>query len=133
MSVAAQYHRSDIVKSALHLTAPAIALALLAAHFLRGSALAPSAAALLALALLFVPRPWAARAAQAALALGVVEWLRTLGALVAQRIASGEPWLRLAAILGGVALLTALSLVVFRAAAVRAHFGHRTATKPRGS
>jgi len=118
------------VKSVLRLVLPAVALALLAAHFLRGSELALASAAVLALALLFLPRPWAARTAQAALGLGVIEWLRTLAALVAQRISSGEPWLRLAAILGAVALLTALSLVVFRAAPVRAHFRLRTADDP---
>lgn len=110
------------MKIAVRLVPPALALVVLAAHFLRDGNLALVASALLALVLLFVPRPWAARVVQVALVLGVVEWLRTLGALTAQRISSGEPWLRLVAILGGVAVLTGLSLLVFRAAAVRARF-----------
>lgn len=110
------------MKIAVRLLLPALALVLLAAHFLRDGDLALVASALLALVLLLVPRPWAARIVQLALVLGVIEWLRTLSALTAQRISSGEPWLRLVAILGGVAVLTGLSLLVFRAAAVRAYF-----------
>jgi hypothetical protein len=56
------------------------------------------------------------------LLVGAVEWLRTLAVLAAQRIAAGQPWLRLAVILGAVALLTAAAALVFRHPALRGRF-----------
>jgi hypothetical protein len=49
--------------------------------------------------------------------------VRTLAALVAARMALGQPYLRLSLILGGVAALTAASALVFRARRVRRWFG----------
>ncbi|MEP7182608.1 MAG: hypothetical protein ABI886_10500 [Betaproteobacteria bacterium] len=108
--------------TALRLAPAVLSLAVLAAHFFRSGDVAPAALALAAAALLFVPWRWAARVVQVALALGTIEWLRTLAALVTQRQSAGEPWLRLAAILGAVALVTALSTLAFRVPSVRAHF-----------
>jgi hypothetical protein len=87
--------------------ATVLASLLLAAHLLRsgGPGLAAVAAALPLL--LLVRRSWATRALQLALAAGSLEWLRTLAALVDLRRGQGEPWLRMAAILGAVALVTA--------------------------
>jgi nitric oxide reductase large subunit len=76
------------------------------------------------LALLFVPRRWAARCLQAGLLLGTVEWARTTAELVAQRQSAHLPWLRMAAILGAVALATAACALVFRSPRVRRHFGY---------
>lgn len=84
-----------------------LALLLLGAHFLRFGRLALVALCLLLLGPLFVPRRWAQRLVSAALALGSLVWLWTLGEDVQQRLAFGMPWLRLAAILGAVALFTA--------------------------
>ena len=89
---------------------------LLAAHFLRAGDLPLVLLALLVPALLWVRRPWAPRVVQAALGLGALEWVRTLWAALAQRQAAGEPWLRMALILGGVALFTALSALAARGA-----------------
>ena len=50
---------------------------------------------------------------QALLVLGALEWLRALYGLAAMRMAFGEPWTRLAFILGAVALFTGLSGLVF--------------------
>jgi hypothetical protein len=57
-------------------------------------------------ALLLVKRPWAARLTQVVLTLGAIEWVRTLLVLAAQRQAAGHSWVRLAVILGAVALVT---------------------------
>jgi hypothetical protein len=59
---------------------------------------------------------------QAALALGAVEWVRTLLDLVAARQAMGAPSTRLALILGGVALATLACALVFRTRRVRRHY-----------
>ena len=106
----------------LRLFPVALALLVLGAHFLRAGSLAMVAAALLAFALLFVRRPWAARAVQFALGLGALEWLRTLALLAAERRAAGVPFLRMTLILAGVALATALSLLAFRTGTVKEHF-----------
>ena len=105
---------------------PALALLLLAAHFLRAAQPAGVVVCLAGIALLFVRRRWAAYAVQVLLVLGTIEWLRTLAVLAAARRAAGEPWLRMAAILSAVALVTAASLFAFRAARVRRRFGHAT-------
>jgi hypothetical protein len=103
--------------------APVVVVALvLAAHFYRAGELAAFAVTLGTLALLAVRRPWAARAFQGGLALGALEWLRTLALLVQARQATGQPYLRLALILAAVALATALAALVFRSRTVRAHF-----------
>jgi hypothetical protein len=106
----------------VRLALPLLALLLLAAHFYRAGWL-PLAALSAALTLLLaVPRPWAARTVQAALVLGAVEWLRALAALAAMRVAAGQPYLRLALILGGVAALTLAAAWIFRHRSLRARF-----------
>ncbi len=73
-------------------------------------------------AILLFPRPWAARVAQLVLVLGGLEWIRTLVQLTVQRSRVGEPWLRMALILGAVALVTICSALVFRLRALRARY-----------
>lgn len=106
---------------------PALAFLVLSAHFFRAGNLPLFAAALLLfLPLLFVRRSWAARTLQAGLALGAVEWIRTLVAFAGQRRAMGLPYTRLAVILGAVALATAACLFVFRSERVKRFFGLET-------
>jgi hypothetical protein len=107
---------------ALRLVPAALALLVLGAHFLRAGNLALVAVALAVAALLFVRRPWAARTVQIALALGALEWLRTLTLLTEERRAIGAPYLRMTLILAAVALATAFSLLAFRSRAVKEHF-----------
>ncbi len=102
---------------------PALALVLLAAHFYRAGLWPLAAVALLLIALLLVPRAWAARAVQIALLAGTIEWLRTLAAFVGERIAVGHPYLRLTVILLAVALFTAATALVFRAYPLRVRYG----------
>ena len=107
---------------ALRLLPAALAFLVLGAHFLRADHLALVVAALAAVAILFVRRPWAARIVQGALVLGALEWLRTLALLAGERRSADAPYLRMTLILAGVALATALSLLAFRSRAVKQHF-----------
>ena len=91
-----------------------LSLVVLGAHFLRARIEVLVVGTLVLLGLLAVPRPWAARIVQAGLVLGALEWLRTLVTLVAARMEAGQPALRMAIILGSVALLTGASALVFR-------------------
>ncbi len=106
----------------IRLLPPALALLLLAAHFYRAGWLPLAVLSLALIALLAVPRAWAARTVQFAMVLGALEWLRTLAAFAAVRVSFGQPYLRLAAILAAVAAFTLLSAWVFRQRAVRARF-----------
>jgi hypothetical protein len=95
---------------------------LLAAHFFRGGNLLAVAVCLFLPLALTVPRRWAARLVQAGLLLGAVEWIRTLVAIASRRETLGEPWVRMAVILGAVAAATLVSILVFRGRAVREHY-----------
>ncbi len=106
----------------LLLALPALALALLAAHFHRAAAWPLMLVCLALIGLLALRRPWVARLVPLCLAAGSVEWVRTGYVLVQQRVALGEPWVRLALILGAVALVTAASAWVFRSPRLRARF-----------
>lgn len=108
--------------SILLLMAPALSLAVLAAHFFRAGTWWLALASAVLIALLAVPRAWVARLVQACLLVGSVEWAWTAVALVQQRIALGQPWARLAVILGAVALLTAVSVLVFRSVRLKARY-----------
>lgn len=108
--------------TALLLLAPALALALLAAHFHRAGEWPLTLACVALIALLALPRAWVARLLQICLVLGAAEWVWTTLVYVQQRMAFGQPWTRLAIILGAVALFTAASALVFERAPVRARF-----------
>lgn len=101
----------------------ALSLLVLGAHFLRRAALVPMMLCVVLLALMWVRRSWAARTLQAALLLGAVEWGRTLSTLLPERQAAGEPWERMAAILGAVGLIALLSALAFEHPALRRRFG----------
>lgn len=93
---------------------PALALLLLAAHFLRVDAWVPVALSAALVGLLAVPRPWAAHAVRIGLALGALEWLRTLITIASVRISAGIPAGRLMVILSAVVVLTLGAILVFR-------------------
>jgi hypothetical protein len=108
----------------------ALSLVVLGAHFLRAGDIVMVGLALVVLGLLGVRRAWAARSLQAVLLLGAAEWVRTLLRLYAERREAGQPALRMAIILGGVALVTALSALVFRASRVRSWYAPRPDSPP---
>jgi hypothetical protein len=87
---------------------------LLGAHFFRAMMYPLAVASLLFPFVLLVPRRWAARLVQIVLVLGALEWIRTALMLVMARQAVGQPWTRMAIILGSVAVFTAASCLVFR-------------------
>lgn len=115
----------------LYLFPPVIAFLLLAAHFFRSENLLIALVCFLATFLVFVRRPWAAYAIQVCLVLGSVEWLRSAISLTLTRSESGEPFLRLAIILGSVTLFTALSALVFRTSELRNHFRIGSVSSPK--
>jgi hypothetical protein len=94
----------------------------LGAHFLRRGDLGLMVACLALLGLLFVRRAWAARLVQLALLAGAFEWLRTLAQSLPVRRAAGEPWARLAAILGGVALVAVLGAALLETRRLRERY-----------
>ncbi|MFN8589701.1 MAG: hypothetical protein U0704_18080 [Candidatus Eisenbacteria bacterium] len=95
---------------------------MLAAHFLRRMQLVPCALCLAAFALLFVRAAWVPRALQVFLVAGALLWGATIAALVPERMAAGEPWGRMAAILGAVAAVALAGAALLSGPRVRAHF-----------
>jgi uncharacterized membrane protein len=116
--------------AALQLLPAVLSLLVLAAHFLRSGNLLMVIVLLTIVGLLGVRRPWAAYTAQAALAVGVIEWIRTLVTLAAERAKAGEPGERMVLILGSVALGTGLSILVFGTARLRRRYGLGAAPGP---
>lgn len=86
-----------------------VAALLAAAHFSRADQWALSVLSLAAPLLLALPGRWPVRLLQALLLGAAAEWVRTAARLAAGRVAAGEPWLRLAAILAAVAAVTVLA------------------------
>lgn len=83
---------------------------ILAGHFLRMGALSGVIVCLALPIVTAVTRArWALRGLQALLVIGSASWIVTGIRIGAQRRAAGEPWLRMALILGAVSALTALA------------------------
>ena len=91
-----------------------ISLLILGAHFSRVDIFPLTLLCLGLPFLLFIKRAWVARLTQIALVLGAIEWVRITLVYVGERQVSGQPWIRLAIILGIVALLTGLSALMFQ-------------------
>ncbi len=96
---------------------------LLAAHFSRNEIMLLTLVSLALPFLLLVRRPWVPRLFQVLLVVGALEWIRRLIALALERQGAGEAWVRMAAILGMVAALTASSALVFRAGGLKGRYG----------
>lgn len=109
--------------TAVLLAPAAVSLLLLAGHFYRAGNPPLALAAIAALGLSAVRRPWSRRALQAVLALGAVEWLRSLAALAATRMSMGLPYARLTLILAAVAALAAAAALLLETARVRRAWG----------
>lgn len=116
-----------------------ISFLLLAAHFLRAGMQAAMILCLVGPFLLLIKKPAAARIVQVMCLLGTAEWLRTLYDLVKLYQGHGLDWTRMAVILGGVALFTAASAMVFFLEPLRRQYKWRNSggdiylniTKPR--
>ncbi len=101
-----------------------VASLLLAAHFFRDGSGLLTALCLLVPLLFAWRRPWSLVVLQAAAYLGAAIWIVTAVQLVQERLAVGAPWTKTAAILGAVAVLTAVSGVLLNSRVVK-HKYHR--------
>ena len=99
-----------------------LSFVLLGAHFLHHGSLALMAASLAAPLVLLLRRGWAARVVQAALLIATLEWVRTAMILAEQRLEEGKPWLRMAVILGTVALWTIGSALLLETPRLRRRY-----------
>ena len=95
---------------------------LLGAHFYRAGQVWLTLLCVVLLLLLFLRKPWVPRLFQVALLLGALEWLLTLNRLMGVYAAMDRPWTRMAMILGGVALFTAASGLVFQGKKLKARY-----------
>ncbi|MEW5775063.1 MAG: 4Fe-4S binding protein, partial [Thermodesulfobacteriota bacterium] len=100
-----------------------LSLLVLAAHALRFGEMGQVAAWLAVTGLLFVRQPWARRAVQGLLAAGFFFWLDVAADLARLRLAMGAPWVRMALILGAVALACAAAAWALEAKRVRERAG----------
>ena len=98
----------------VHLFPVFFSFLLIAAHFQRAGLSFLAVVCLLTPGLLYFTSPWSIRIIQALMFLAAIEWGRTLIYLVQLRQDADMPWMRLAIIIGAVALFTALSTLVFR-------------------
>ena len=96
------------------IVAAVISGVLIAAHFLRAGIHPLVVLGLVFPWLLLAGTRFATRTVQILLVLAAAEWVHTLLVIAAQRHADGQPWLRMALILGGVALFTLLSAALIR-------------------
>jgi hypothetical protein len=96
-----------------------LSLIVLGAHFLRDGNSVGVAAALGLQVLLFVRAWWVARLVQLALVLGSAEWVWTAYELVVVRMAHGQPFLRMAVILGIVAVVTLAAALSIQSATLK--------------
>lgn len=94
-------------------------LLVLGAHFLRYGNAPGVLVSLVLIALLMVRRPWVARLVQIVFVLGALEWTLTLYELVQARAAHGEPFARMAVILGVVAAVSLGSALLFQTPALK--------------
>lgn len=106
-----------------------ISFLLMAAHFFRAGQTGVVIVLLASLLLLTLRKAWVPRVIQLVLLLGAVEWVRTLISVAQIRIELDMPWMRMAIILGAVAVFTALSCLVFRSEALRKRFSDIQSTK----
>mgnify|MGYP006303258947 CR=1 FL=1 len=107
----------------LLLIPPTLSFLFLAAHELRtGDLLQLSGWAGVALVMLTVRRAWARHVSILALCLGLVTWTRVTVELLRFRMFTGEPYARLLAIMGSVALLMLVSVLILLSRRMRARF-----------
>ncbi|MFW5946851.1 MAG: hypothetical protein ACOCUW_00050 [Gemmatimonadota bacterium] len=97
----------------------ALSMVVLAAHFLRDGNLAVVVVLIAVIPLLGLRRRWVPRLFQVVLGLGALEWVHTLLQLREARQALGQPHARMVAILGAVAVISALAAALFEVPRVR--------------
>ena len=106
----------------LKLSPPVLSLILLGAHFFRARFIFAVIICIILIIFIFIKQNWAARLIQIGLMFGSIEWIRTLLFFAEKRQDAGEPWIRLAVILGVVALFTGLSALVFQSKSLKERY-----------
>jgi hypothetical protein len=96
---------------------------LIAAHFQRAGLTLLAITCLFIPGLLYFTRPWSIHIVRVFLLMAAIEWIRTLVFLVNLRLDAGLPWQRLAIIIGGVALFTVASALVFQHGEIKRKYG----------
>jgi hypothetical protein len=109
----------------LRTLAVSLSALLTAAHFLRRGETSLVVVCLLVPLLLLIPRRWALRTVQLALLAAAARWAATAVGLVGQRMAAGEPWMRLVLILGAVTALALGSAVLLQNESVLRRYARR--------
>lgn len=112
----------------LYLFPACLSLLIMAAHFLRDGNIVVMMTLLMMPFLLLIPRAWTARTIQFTLILSALEWLRTLWTLAAERQSIGQPWTRMAIVLGSVTLFTFGSAMVFAIPTLRRRYSGQPST-----
>ncbi|MBW2276908.1 MAG: 4Fe-4S binding protein [Deltaproteobacteria bacterium] len=103
-----------------------IAMLVLGAHYLRDGRPGLVIACVSALGLLAIPRAWVPRVMTVLLVAAAGVWVQTAIELAQIRESLGAPYLRMTLILGGVALFTAVSPLLFLLRSVKKRFGRNT-------
>jgi asparagine N-glycosylation enzyme membrane subunit Stt3 len=83
-----------------------IASLMLGAHFMKASNLLLTLVYIIAPFILLIKKRWSLIALQALMYIGGGVWISTIIGIAQRRILSGEPWSRMAYILGAIALFT---------------------------
>jgi len=102
-----------------------LATVLLAAHFLRWGNSLLVVACLALPCLLLIRRRWALRTVQAALVCGAAVWLGATYRFIRMRITLGQPWGRLAVILGAVIVVTIAAALALDGRSIRERYPQR--------
>ena len=97
----------------LLLPPPILSLLVFCGHLLREGMLLLLPLLFMMLPLLFLTKGWVARLWQVVLMLAALEWVRTAVFLASERQDAGEPWVRMAVILGATAAFTFASALLF--------------------
>lgn len=106
----------------LKLSPVILSFLMLAAHFYRSGLVIFAIISLLIPFLLFIRNIWIPRMIQIILIIGALEWIRTILIFVEERKLYEMPWVRLAVILGSVALFTALSGLLFQLKSIKRYY-----------
>lgn len=93
-----------------------------AAHVFRHFGLPGAILCVGCIALVFIRKKWSVRIVQAVLILSAIEWIRSLFEYVSERQEYGMPYLRLIFILGGVALFSVFSALLFQTSSMKKRY-----------
>ena len=114
----------------MQLTPAVLSFLVIGAHFFRAGHWLLVLVSVILICSLIVREPIIVKIVRAALLLTTIEWLRTAYVFASARYEHGEPWLRLAAILGGVALVSFLSTFLFYTKSLKKMYHLGEAQKP---